>query len=163
MSSDSTSDYYERLYDELRALAARRVSAGMSLSPTELVNEVYLKLEGHEWASATHFRATSVRAMRQVLVDRARARGRDKRGGGQVPVTLVTNSGESEQPVDLLAVDQGLKALHVERPRAAQVAELRLFGGLTSIEIAGELQVSERTVKSDWRLARAFLQVALES
>lgn len=158
-----TGEYYEQLYAELRALAARRVSAGQSLSPTELVNEVYLKLEGHDWASTTHFRATSVRAMRQVLVDRARAKNRDKRGGGRVPVTLVTNSGESEQPVDLLAVDQGLRALAQERERAAQVAELRLFGGLTAVEIARELQVSERTVKSDWRLARAYLQVALES
>ncbi|MED5372631.1 MAG: ECF-type sigma factor [Myxococcota bacterium] len=160
----STEDYYERLYQELRGLAQKRVMAGGNLEPTELVAEVYVKLQGRAWADTEHFWATAAKAMRQVLVDRARYRARDKRPDPALQVTLnpELHGAEPAGPNALLEIDQALSELEASMPRAAQVAEMRVFAGMTHEEIARVLGVSDRTVKTDWRAARAFLKVRLQ-
>jgi RNA polymerase sigma factor (TIGR02999 family) len=149
------------VYDDLRRLAHRqlgREGGGHTLQTTGLVHEAYLKLIGGGElgaANRAHFLAIAARAMRQVLVDYARRRKAEKRGGGVVCVTL--NDGEQGMDVssdDLLALDDVLEQLE---PRQRQVVELRFFGGLEEKEIAEALDVSERTVRRDWVKARAWL------
>jgi RNA polymerase sigma factor (TIGR02999 family) len=151
------------VYTELRALAARYLRserAGSTLQPTALVHEAYLRLIGNEridWKGKTHFKAMAATQMRRILVDHARARGAKKRGGGR-PITLTETLLSTATPSpDLLALDQALGRLAARSPRQGRVAELKLFAGLPSTEIAFSLGVSERTVKEDWRVARAWL------
>jgi RNA polymerase sigma factor (TIGR02999 family) len=155
------------VYEDLRRLAHRqlgREGGGHTLQTTGLVHEAYLKLAGGAGAGGgavnrAHFLAIASRAMRQVLVDYARRRKADKRGGGVVAVTL--NDGEQGMDVssdDLLAMDEVLEQLE---PRQRQVVELRFFGGLEEKDIAEALNVSERTVRRDWVKARAWLYRAL--
>lgn len=150
-------------YEELRRLAASvgQQDAGATLSPTGLVHEAWLKLAGTpEVAEAPplHFRRIAARAMRQVLVDAARRRRADKRGGGLAPVTFDEALGAPEAaPGDLLALDDALEALAALHPRQADVVEARYFGGFEVAEVAAMLEVSEATVLRDWRAARAWL------
>jgi RNA polymerase sigma factor (TIGR02999 family) len=153
------------VYDDLRRLAHRqlgREGRGHTLQTTGLVHEAYLKLAGGAGVGAAnraHFLAIAARAMRQVLVDYARRRKAEKRGGGVVCVTL--NDGDQGMDVtsdDLLALDDVLEQLE---PRQRQVVELRFFGGLEEKDIAEALGVSERTVRRDWVKARAWLYRAL--
>jgi len=153
------------VYDDLRRLAHRqlgREGGGHTLQTTGLVHEAYLKLAGGAGigaANRAHFLAIAARAMRQVLVDYARRRKAEKRGGGVINVTL--NDGDQGLDVssdDLLALDDILGQLE-ERQR--QVVELRFFGGLEEKDIAEALGVSERTVRRDWVKARAWLYRAL--
>jgi len=153
------------VYDDLRRLAHRqlgREGGGHTLQTTGLVHEAYLKLAGGAGigaANRAHFLAIAARAMRQVLVDYARRRKAEKRGGGVINVTL--NDGDQGMDVssdDLLALDDILGQLE-ERQR--QVVELRFFGGLEEKDIAEALGVSERTVRRDWVKARAWLYRAL--
>jgi RNA polymerase sigma factor (TIGR02999 family) len=153
------------VYEDLRRLAHRqlgREGGGHTLQTTGLVHEAYLKLAGGSGGGAVnraHFLAIAARAMRQVLVDYARRRKAEKRGGGMVYVTL--NDGEQGLDVssdDLLALDEVLDQLE---PRQKQVVELRYFGGLEEKDIAETLNVSERTVRRDWVKARAWLYRAL--
>jgi RNA polymerase sigma factor (TIGR02999 family) len=153
------------VYDDLRRLAHRqlgREGRGHTLQTTGLVHEAYLKLAGGAGVGAAnraHFLAIAARAMRQVLVDYARRRKAEKRGGGIVNVTL--NDGDHGMDVssdDLLALDDVLGQLE---PRQRQVVELRFFGGLEEKDIAEALGVSERTIRRDWVKARAWLYRAL--
>ena len=153
------------VYEELRAMARQRLRnerAEHTLQATALVHEAYLKLLGGSplpWQHRAHFFGACANAMRQILVEHARARNRHKRGGG-VRAEALDESGAcaDEKDLDLiLAVDESLETLRAEDARAAQVVELRFFAGLEMKEIADALQTSERTIHRDWAFARARL------
>lgn len=152
------------VYDELRRMAHRHLARERrqrTLSTTGLVHEAYLKLVDQERApvkSRAYFFAAAAHAMRQVLVDAARRRGRVKRGGGEVPLDL----DDFEVAVDDFAaelsdLDEALDRLAALFPRQARVVECRFFGGLSVEETAEALELAPRTVKRDWSLARAWL------
>ncbi len=152
------------VHAELRRIARRHMGherVGHTLQPTALVNEAYLKLVDArqvKWQDRAHFFAMSSRLMRRVLVDWARARGYQKRGAGAHNVTLDEGRvGVVEQPADIIALDDALKALAVIDPRKSQVVELRFFGGLSIEGTAEALGASERTVKRDWTMAKLWL------
>jgi RNA polymerase sigma factor (TIGR02999 family) len=132
-----------------------------TLQPTALVNEAYLRLvdvRRMSWKNRTHFLAMSARLMRRVLVDFARSRQYQKRGGGLMKVSLDEAHGVStERGQDLVALDEALTTLSAIDERKARVIEMRFFGGLTVEETAAVLDVSRETVLRDWRLARAWL------
>ena len=153
------------VYDELHRIARRHIgheAIGHSLQPTALVNEAYLRLvAAHNvaWQDRTHFLAVSARIMRRILVDHARSRRYQKRGGDAVRVTFdeaLAVSDESTQ--DLVALDDALVALETFDERKSRVIELRFFGGLSVEETASVLEVSPDTVLRDWRLAKAWLR-----
>jgi RNA polymerase sigma factor (TIGR02999 family) len=153
------------VYDELRKLARhylRRERAGQSLQATALVNEAYLRLKRDKrqpWQNRTHFLAIAANSMRQILVERARARKAAKRGGEQIRITLdeaVAAGGERE--IDLLALDEALTRLAVIDPEEARIIELRFFAGLSIEEAAEALGISSATVKRGWNMARAWLK-----
>ena len=159
-----------RLYDELRGLARahlRREREGHTLNTTALVNEAYLRLvrQGNiDPSDRTHFFAVAATAMRQILTDHARARAADKRGGDRARVTLDENALSSERnDLDLIALDDALTELATYDARKHRIVELRFFGGLTAEETARILHVSLTTVESDWRAARAWLQMKLQA
>jgi RNA polymerase sigma-70 factor, ECF subfamily len=149
---------------ELREIA-RRMLASESRDgrwqPTELLQETYLRLldwRAVHWQNRLHFFATAAGMMRRVLVDAARARRRIKRGEGIVPVPLEEIDVATPDPqVDLLALEEALESLAAVNVRASQVVELRFFGGCTVQETAEALNVSPRTVISNWNMARAWL------
>jgi len=150
--------------DELRRIARRCMRgerADHSLQATALVNEAYMRLvdaQRVQWQDRSHFLAMSARLMRRILVDHARARLYQKRGGGAKRVTLIEGLGGSdERPHDLVALDEALEALARVNERKAQVVELRFFGGLTVDETGHVLGVSTDTVLRDWQLAKAWL------
>ena len=157
---------YAAVYEELkRAARAQLRRMRDNFQTTALVHEAYLKLGGGQLAAQdrNHLLALSARAMRQVLVDDARARKADKRGGGQDALTLTASLGGVEKvAVDVLALDELLASLHTLDERAAQIVELRYFGGYEETEIAAMLGLSDRTVRRAWRKARAFLLAELE-
>jgi len=151
------------IHPELRKLAARCLRAERpdhTLQATELVNEVYLRLLGHtrDLQNRAHFRAVAAHAMRNILVDHARARHARKRGGDMVRIDLdAAGLGVSATDERVLALDEALSRLSQWDPRQARVVQLRFFGGMTDEEIAEVLGMSTRTVKRDWRQARAWL------
>lgn len=155
-----TDDLDPRVYAALRDLAARywaRFGAGHTLEPTSLVHEAWMKIGDEQgFSSREHYLAVAARAMRQVLVDRARARAADKRGGGWERITLA-NVGQDGDEVDVIAIDEALVALAAIDPRGAEIVQMRFFGGMTVPEVAAALDVSVRTVELDWRTARAWL------
>jgi RNA polymerase sigma factor (TIGR02999 family) len=167
--SDGDPDAFERVlplvYEELHRMAARYLTgerSSISLQATALVNELCLRLLGWDavrWQNRGHFFGVSARMMRRVLVDIARRRRADRRGGlHAVRVPLDTIDVPAAEPgADLLEIDSVLKRLAAEDPRKAQVVELRFFGGLSIEEIAEALGVSVRTVHADWAFARAWL------
>jgi RNA polymerase sigma factor (TIGR02999 family) len=157
------------LYAELRAMAHRQLGGrgrNASMSTTALVHEAYLKLadrSGGRWHDRTHFLAVASIAMRQVLVDRAKAMATRKRGGGVHRVTLDEEAiALADQPEALLQLDEALQRLAALDPRLVRVVECRFFGGLTEEEIATALDVTVRTVQRDWAKARMLLRRALE-
>ena len=153
------------VYEELRALAEgylRRERPDHTLQPTALVHEAYLKLVDQsrvDWQGRTHFKAVAAQAMHRVLVDHARARGREKRGGGwrQVPMYDAFQLGGRERldPADLLDALDKMRELD---ERQANVVKLRVFGGLSGEEAARILGVSVRTVERDWKMGQAWLR-----
>ena len=152
------------VYAELHRLAKRymrREHAGHSLQTSALVNEAYLRLvdaHGLRWQNRAHFFAVSAQIMRRILVDFARARQNLKRGGGARQVTLDEGLVVSpESGADLLALDEALEKLAVLNLRQSRVVVLRYFGGLNEEEVAESLNVSTRTVRHDWSLARVWL------
>jgi RNA polymerase sigma factor (TIGR02999 family) len=155
---------FAMVYDELRGLAESllRRERSQTLDPTDLVNEAYLRLDNRHaigWANRHHFFGVAARAMRRVLVDRARARARVKRSGEQVtlPDGLIGNP-----PAEtVLAIHEALERLAVIDPRRAQVVELRWFGGLEVDAVAAVLGVGTATIKRDWAAAKAWLAAAL--
>jgi RNA polymerase sigma factor (TIGR02999 family) len=154
---------FSAAYEELRRLASsvKRGDGGATLSPTALVNEAWVKLAKSPRFSTTsplHFKRIAARAMRQVLVEAARRRTADKRGGAAITITfddLANFPAQSEE--DLLALDVALQDLARIQPRQAKMVESRFFGGLDTGELATLLDVSEATVLRDWRAARAWL------
>jgi len=154
-----------QLYDEFRALARRylsRESPTHTLQATALVNEVYVKLVDQtkvDWKGRTHFFAMGAEAMRRVLVDHARRKGRAKRGGGMQRVSLHELPAISaHSQADVLAVHEAIEELAKLDPRQAKIVELRFFGGLSVKEVAEALGVSQRTVEADWTMIRAWLR-----
>jgi len=152
------------LYQELRSLAARYLGgerSGHTLQPTALTHEAYLRLAGQRdaaWEGRSHFLAVAARAMRSVLVDHARRKKAQKRGGGQAAVSLDTTSiMAGGRPVEFDDLDRALVDLAKLSARQAQIVELRYFAGLTIEETAAALGISPVTVKRDWALARAWL------
>lgn len=161
-------DLLPHVYGELRRLAAARLrqrDAQGSLQATALVHEAYLRLCGNDavtFRGKNHFFAAAALAMRHVLVDRARRQHRQKRGGGDRPVELVTDPAfQNGDQVDLLDLDGALSKLEQVHARAAQVVTLRYFAGLTNQEIAAVLEVGDATVERDWKFAKAWLHRAL--
>jgi RNA polymerase sigma factor (TIGR02999 family) len=157
-------DLFSLTYEELRRLASsvRRSDPGASLSPTTLVNEAWIKLAASPQFATTsrpHFKRIAARAMRQVLVEAARRRNADKRGGG---VAITLRLGDALEDIgscskDLLALDSALEQLGKIQPRQAMMVESRFFGGLDISETASLLNISEATVLRDWRAAKAWL------
>ena len=160
---ETLDEMFSVAYEELRRLAAsvRRDEPGTTLSPTALVNEAWLKLAsspGVQPASRLHFKRIAARAMRQVLIEAARRRKADKRGGGALAITFDDGLQQSTTCDDeLLALDEALGQLARLEPRQAEMVESRFFGGLDVSETAQLLQVSEATILRDWRAARAWL------
>jgi RNA polymerase sigma factor (TIGR02999 family) len=155
---------FERVYGELKRIARRQLrSAGHEdlLDTTALVHEAYLKLSrGARWSTRDrfHFFALTAQAMRQVLVDHARKRMSEKRGGGAVVARIDDLELSGREPAaELIALDEALRALEQQEPDLARLVEQRFFAGLEIEEIAALHGVSDRTVKRRWRLARAFL------
>lgn len=153
------------IYDDLRRIALRQIArggAGWTLNATALVHEAYLRLvdeTGVDWQGRAHFFAIAARSMRRIIVDHARERQAQKRGGGQVHLELDPERiAVHEQAETLLALDAALEGMRAIDERLAQVAECRLFGGLSEAETAEALAVSLRTVQRDWQRARAWLQ-----
>lgn len=153
------------VYAELRGMAARhlrRERDGHTLEPTALVHEVFLRLVDQQeanWHNRAQFLGVAAQLMRRILVDYARARHAAKRGGAMTLVSL-EQAGEVAEPqavADVLAVDEALERLAAHDPDQSRIVELRFFAGLTVEEVAHLLQRSERTVKREWRLARAWL------
>lgn len=152
------------VYEELRRLARRHLAGqrqGHTLQTADLVSEAYLKLvhvKEAGWKDRAHFLAVASRAMRCVLVDYARRRGYAKRGGNPIRVSLSeVDQVSEERKAEVVAVDDALSRLAALDPRKAQIVELRYFGGLGVEEIASLLGVSSRTIKREWRWARAWL------
>ena len=159
------------VYAELHELAARHLRherRNHTLQATALVNEAYIRLVDQsrvDWKNKAHFRALAAEMIRRILVDYARKKATAKRGGGAVQVTIALEdavaapAGANE--VDLIALDDALRELSELSERQARVVELRFFGGLAVEETAFALQVSQRTIKGDWRVAKAWLRKKL--
>lgn len=159
----------EQIYAQLRSIARRHVArwgAGVTASPTTIVHEAYLRLTAHGgefWGDRAHFLSVASRAMRQLLVDKARRRAAGKRGGGALH--LVEHELEIAQDAadhdTLLLVENALCALELHDARLARVVECRFFAGLSVPETALALDRSQRSIERDWTRARAYLQLAI--
>jgi RNA polymerase sigma factor (TIGR02999 family) len=156
------------VYDDLRRLAAWQLQTERpehTLQPTALVHEAYLKLAAQnpvDWQNKAHFFALAAQVMRHILVDHARAKQRDKRGGGQVIVEL-DEALELSRPSEpgLVELDEALNTLARQDARKSRIVELRYFGGLSIEETADLLGVSPATVRREWTLAKAWLRLEL--
>lgn len=158
------------VYAELKSDARWQLTdarGSRTLNTTALVHETYLKLaaaEAPDWADRRHFFAVAARAMRQVVVDRARSRMALKRGGDAVKLELdETQLAADEQAEQLLALEEGMRELEATNERLSRVVELRFYAGLSVEDAARALDVSERTIKRDWRIARAYLTKQLSN
>lgn len=168
----ASAELLEVVYAELRRLAGgvlRGEREGHTLQPTALVHEAWLRLVDQRvegWEGRAHFLGVASLAMRRVVVDHARARLRDRRGGGAAKEPLPTQLADPDdaygERLDVLALHEGLERLAAQDTRAAKVVELRYFGGLTEPQVAEVLGASEATVVRDWRAARAWLLAWME-
>lgn len=157
------------VYDDLRRIAHRHLkaeSAGHTLDTTELVHEAYVNLVNRksvEWRDRAYFFALASRVMRHILVDHARRKQADKRGGGAVHVSLgkASTAVPARAHVELLALEDALDELEEKDSRLAQVVEQRVYGGMSVEQTAEVLDVSPRTVHRDWKRAKAYLQRSL--
>jgi RNA polymerase sigma-70 factor (ECF subfamily) len=173
--SDGRQDALHRLvplvYDDLRRVAAGymvREAAGHSLQPTALVHEAYVRLvdQRHvQWRNRAHFFGVAASMMRRILVDHARARRADKRGGDVEHVTLAGDevAGDGPNNVDVLALHESLERLAKFDPQQERIVELRYFGGLTIEEAAAVVGISEATVVREWTIAKAWLRADLSA
>ncbi len=166
---DAASDLYPLVYEHLRHLAGAAFSRqplAHTLQPTALVNELFVKLtegQGVAWEGRAHFLAVAAKAMRQILVDHARGKARQKRGGEALRCTLSTADARLEGPdPDLLDLDNAVRELALLDPRQAEIVTLRFFGGLTVDEVGQALAISRSTVEAEWRMARAWLRRRLD-
>ena len=163
-----SAELFPVIYGELRRVAGRYLSRerrNHTLQPTALVHEAWLKLQSErrvEVSGRTHGLALAAQAMRRLLVDHGRHQKRDKRGGGAAPMPLddlLNAAATGAVPIeDLLTLESALTHLEAEDPRAAQVVALRFFSGMSSPEVAEHLNLSVRTVESDWTFAKAWLR-----
>jgi len=158
-------ELYRIVYGELHRLAHRymsRENAGHTLQTTALVNEAYLRLaeaKDMNWQDRAHFFAVSANVMRRILIDEARARRAERRGGDNLTIALdEALDVERGEDLDLIALDLALKGLAKINSRQSQIVELRYFGGLSVEETAEVLKVSADTVMRDWRFAKAWLK-----
>ena len=152
------------VYDELRRMARgalKRRPAGESLLTSDLIHETYIKLAGreeHDWKNRAHFFGVAATAMRHILVDHARSRLAQKRGGAQEPLSLQDNVADTHiSSTQVLALEDALRLLATLDERKCRIVELKFYGGLTNEEAAEALDISVETVKRDWRFARAWL------
>ena len=159
-SEEALEELVDLVYDDLKRVARRRMMANQSICATEVVHEAYGKLldVDVDWQNRAHFFAVAATMLRRILVDHARARGRQKRGGEAVAVTLDDRipAGESDS-ADLLALDEAISKLAALDERKAKVVELHYFGGLSQADAAEALGISVATVERDLKMARAFL------
>lgn len=164
----AASELLSLVYDELRKLAHVRMSQekpGLTIQPTALVHEAYIRLVGGEerqqWYGRGHFFAAAAEAMRRILIDQARQRSADKHGGKQrrVPLTDYADSDADEQ---LLHLDEALTQLAAQDPLSAKVVELHHFAGLTQTETALAMGITEYQIRQKWTFARAWLKSALK-
>lgn len=159
------------VYDSMRRIAQRQLQgerADHTLNATALVHEAYVKLVGQsrvDWRDRAQFYALAARSMRRILIDYARKRLAEKRGGGQPMITFDESfqGSKDARAEELIDLDRALNQLKEMNERHAQVVELRFFGGLTEAEIAETLHVSVPTVKRDWRVAKAWLARQLDN
>jgi RNA polymerase sigma factor (TIGR02999 family) len=163
----AAADLLPLVYDELRALAASRMAteaSGHTLQPTALVHEAYLRLVGdQQFDGRGHFFAAAAEAMRRILVNHARERNRQKRGGGRVRLELLDRAGSLAEDLDLvLSLDELLTRLAAEDAAAARIAHLHLFGGLSVEDAGAVVGVSRAVAYRNWKYARAWLRDALE-
>lgn len=164
----ATDELLPLVYDELKKMAASQLSnerVGHTLQPTALVHEAYMRLVGDgdvSWNSRGHFFAAAAQAMRRILVDRARARATDKRGGGRAREAL-SDSALSAEPLDdtMLAIDDLLEKLDAYDRTKGQIVMLRYFAGLSIEQTARALNMTEHKVKSEWAFARAWMHAEL--
>ena len=177
-SPDAAAALLEAVYAELRRMASARMAGERrehTLQPTALVHEAYLRLAGDGagggadaapagWDSRAHFFGAAAKAMQRILVEHARARGRAKRGGGARRLPLdVLDLAEASDLDTVLAVQQAVERLEARDPRLAEIVRLRFYAGLSEAEVSAALGLSERTVRRDWALARAWLLRELEA
>ncbi len=164
-SHDALNDLLPLVYDELHRQAAhylRREREDHTLQPTALINEAYLKLIDQrevDWKNRTHFFALAAQAMRRILVDYARTRHRDKRGGSgeKLPLEEALIVASNENNIDLMALDEALKRLEAKDKQQTRIVELRYFSGLSLEETAEVLGISRTTAARDWAMAKAWL------
>lgn len=170
MSGSDT--FFQQVYDELRGIAHARLRGertGITLQSTELVHEAYMRLtppDGTRWESRAQFFAAAAEAMRRILIDRARARGRQKRGGDadgrpahklSLDLVEVATLADDDDPDMVLALDGAIERLAAQDERVAKIVRLRFYAGLSVEEVAEVLETSTRTVLRDWAFARAWL------
>lgn len=157
------------VYGQLKTAARRMLQHGQpaeaSLTPSSLVHDAWLRLAANDrahWPSERHFRSAAATAMRHILIDRARRKKTDKHGTGWVRITL-TGRADAPLEVGVEALSDALERLASFDPRGAAIVEMRFLGGMSNLDIAAVLELSERTVERDWRAARAWLLQALTS
>ncbi len=170
-SHEAVADLMPLVYSELRAIAGKQLQRerrNHTLQATALANEAYLRMVDQkdvDWKGRAHFLAVAAEVIRRILVDHARKKCAAKRGGGAVQVTLtladILQPSGDQKEVDLLALDEAMRELAELSDRQARVVELRFFGGLSVEETAYTLGVSGRTIKGDWRVAKAWLRKRL--
>jgi len=162
-SEEAASKLIQIVYDELHRIASRYLAyerPDHTLQPTALVHEAYLRLveqKGGNWQDRAHFFAVAAQTMRHLLVDYARARKTDKRGGGLQRVELDNVTLFAAEAEEIVALDEALTRLKEMDACQAKVVELRYFGGLSTQEVAEVLGISERTVRREWSMAKAWL------
>ncbi len=175
-STEAAQKLFDRVYDDLRRMATTKIageSPNLTLQPTALVHEVYLRMFGIQrekdvrtdtaWRSRSHFFSAAAQAMRRILVEEARKRGRQKRGGGAVREMLNPDQiAEPDLADDLLILNDALDRLTEVAPVPAKLVMLRYFGGLTIRETAESLGISPRTADSYWAYARAWLLAEMQ-
>jgi RNA polymerase sigma factor (TIGR02999 family) len=156
------------VYDELRRLAAQKLAQekpGLTLQPTALVHEAYLRLvdvdQARHWNGRRHFFAAAAEAMRRILIDEARRKRRPKHGGDRRRIALDEALPQADRHHDVLAVDEALTRLAEQQPAKAELVKLRFYAGLSLAEAASCLGISEATAKRSWAVARAWLFAAL--
>lgn len=160
----ASAELFEQIYTQLRAVAQERLRSerrGHTLQATALVHEVWLRLAGDRvvpWQNRAHFFAAAVEAMRRILLDHAKARGRVKRGGGRCCLPLsVADLAAAEDSDQIVSLDEALRRLKAEYAEIGQVVELRFYAGLSVAETAEVLGVSPATVKRRWEFGRTWL------
>jgi RNA polymerase sigma factor (TIGR02999 family) len=167
-SRDALDDIFPIIYRELRQIASRQLvgeRADHTLQPTALVHEAYMRLINQhsvDWQNRAHFFSIAAETMRRILVNHAVQRNAQKRGAGATRIELdEAVSYYDQRELDLVALDDALKSLAEFDPKQAKIVELRIFGGLTVEETASVLDVSESTVKREWRMAKSWLKTRL--